>query len=264
MIQHIFFYYLKTHNNIVDYLLNKLSIENAKFIEIGTEDYNESNTRFLYESSNSKGLIVDDSFDIKKLSYEIDLWKGRIIAVKERVTSSNIIPILKDNNFLDNIDLFSIDIDGVDYWIIKELPNKISKIFVAEFNPLFGPNLEITVPNIENFNRTNYHYSNLCFGASLKAIINLMKSKGFVFMGVNKNCINAFFVNIDEIKKINLEKPDDKNLSSFTNSNYRESRSIDGNLTFLTDENKINEICECEVINLANQSNKKVKIKDLL
>ena len=169
-------------DGIVDYLLNKLSIENAKFIEIGTEDYNESNTRFLYESSNSKGLIVDDSFDIKKLSYEIDLWKGRIIAVKERVTSSNIIPILKDNNFLDNIDLFSIDIDGVDYWIIKELPNKISKIFVAEFNPLFGPNLEITVPNIENFNRTKYHFSNLCWGMSLKALINIMNKKGYIFV----------------------------------------------------------------------------------
>ena len=83
-------------------------------------------------------------------------------------------------------------------------------------------------------------------------------------MGVNKNCINAFFINIDEIKNLNLKIPDDKNLSSFTNSNYRESRSIKGNLTFLTGINKINEISECEIINLANQKNEKIKIKELL
>lgn len=33
--------------------------------------------------------------------------------------------------------------------------------------------------NIKNFNRTNYHYSNLCWGSSLKAIINILKKKVF-------------------------------------------------------------------------------------
>ena len=146
----------------------------------------------------------------------------------------------------------------------EKMPQNFSKIAVLEYNPLFGAELEITVPNIDNFSRTQYHYSNLCFGASLKAIVNLMKSKGFVFMGVNKNCINAFFINIDEIQNINLEKPDDQDLSYFTNSNYRESRSIEGNLNFLTGKDKINEIKECEVINLLSQRNEKVKIKELL
>ena len=252
-------------DGIIDYFLHELKIEKPRYVEIGVGDYSECNTRFIFETYNSKGLIIDCIKDIKKkIMNNIIFWKGDLTIVEEFINHKNINSLLIENKFNKNIDLFSLDIDGIDYWILRELPNKFSKIAVLEFNPNFGPNLEITVPNIENFNRTNYHYSNLCFGASLKAIINLMKSKGFVFMGVNKNCINAFFINIDEIKNINLEKPDDQNLSCFTNSNYRESRSIDGNLTFLTDENKINEICECEVINLANQSNKKVKIKDLL
>ena len=49
-----------------------------------------------------------------------------------------------------------------DNYISKKF-NKISKIFIAEYNPYFGPDLEITVPYIKNFNRTNYHYSNLCY-----------------------------------------------------------------------------------------------------
>ena len=62
---------------------------------------------------------------------------------------------------------------------------KISKIFIAEYNPYFGSELEITVPNIKNFNRTNYHYSNLCWGVSLKALIKIMELKGYIFIGSN-------------------------------------------------------------------------------
>lgn len=160
-------------------------------------------------------------------------WKSDLTILEEFICHKNINFFLIKNKFYKNIDLFSVDIDCIDYWILRELPNKFLKIAVLKFNTNFGPNLEITVPyNIENFNITNYQYSNLCFGTSLKVIINLMKSKGFVFMGVNKNSINAFFVNIDETKKINLEKLDDKNLSSFTNSSYRESRFIDGKFNF--------------------------------
>ena len=81
------------------------------------------------------------------------------------------------NNFENNLDLFSLDIDGIDYWVMKELPDNLSKIIITEYNAIFGANFEVTVPNINNFDRTKYHYSNLCYGMSLRAIINLMKSK---------------------------------------------------------------------------------------
>ena len=253
-------------DGIIDFLLKKLSIENARFIEIGTEDYNESNTRYLYESSNSEGLIIDDSFDIKKLSDEIDLWKGRIIAVKEKVSPDNVISILKNNNYLNDIDLFSLDIDGIDYWIIRELPNKISKIFVSEYNPLFGPNLEITVPNIKNFNRTNYHFSNLCWGMSLKALINIMKKKGYIFVGVNNLKNNAFFV-LDDLKdnfsnlieNINLSK-----LDEFTQHEFMESRYKNGDLSFLDRNQQLYQIKDCNVINLEKSEDDLIKLKQIM
>ena len=58
------------------------------------------------------------------------------------------------SEFLDGIDLFSLDIDGIDYWILKELPIGFCKILVVEYNPYFGSEFKITVPNIKNFNRT--------------------------------------------------------------------------------------------------------------
>ena len=88
---------------------------------------------------------------------------------------------MRNANCLNNLDIFSLDIDGIDYWILKELPKDFSKIVVVEFNPIFGKNLEISVPNINNFERKKYHYSNLCFGMSLKAAIKIMNRKKFLF-----------------------------------------------------------------------------------
>ena len=252
-------------DGIIDYLLYQLKIEKPKFVEIGVGDYSESNTRFIYEIYNSKGLIIDCNQNLeKKVKKNIVFWKGDLTIKEEFVENENINSVLSEYNFNENLDLFSLDIDGVDYWVLKELPVKFSKIAIIEYNANFGPTLEISVPNLKNFNRTEYHYSNLCFGASLRAIINLMKSKGFKFIGVNKNCINAFFINEDFMQDINLEAVNEHNLENFTNSNYRESRSFEGKLTFLSGKNKINEIRDCDVINLANSSSEKIKIKDLL
>ena len=93
--------------------------QKPKFIEIGTGDYSESNTRFLFERTNCKGLIVDCIKNLKKkVSRNTKLWKGDLTIVEEFVDSENITKILKDNNFFEEIDLFSLDIYGVDYCVI--------------------------------------------------------------------------------------------------------------------------------------------------
>jgi len=179
---------------ILEYLILSLKINDIKFVEIGTEDYSESNTRFIYEKYNCDGLIIDNTKNLlSKVSKQLHIWKGNLAIEENVVDKKNIKSLLSKHSFDNEIDIFSIDIDGVDYWIIKELPDQISKIFVAEYNPYFGSNLEITVPYLEEFNRSKYHESNLCWGMSLKALINLMLSKGFRFIGSNSLRNNAFF-----------------------------------------------------------------------
>ncbi len=121
----------------------------------------------------------------------------------------------------------------------------------------------ISVPNIKAFKRKQYHYSHLCFGASLKALINLLQRKGYVFLGTNISRINAFFI-LEKFKdKINLDLPDTNHLKDHVDSNIRESRDINNNLNFLSGKNKIKEIENCEVIDLSNSERKLVKIKDI-
>jgi len=251
-------------DGIIDYLLYSLDIKVPKFVEIGIGDYQESNTRFLFERTNAKGLVIDCLKDLKnKISKNLTLWKGDLTIIEKFVNAENINNVLKENGFNEKVDLLSLDVDGIDYWILDSLQPNISKIIVVEYNSTFGSDLEVTVPNIKNFNRTNYHYSNLCFGASLKAIIKLMKNKNYVFLGTSLSKINAFFISKDELHKVKINLPSDNELSEYANSNIRESRAVDGKLSYLSGKNKIKEIEDCEVINLKDKNLKLVKIKNL-
>ncbi len=252
-------------DGIIDYLLYSLNIKVPKFVEIGVGDYRESNTRYIFEKNCCKGIIIDKNHNLKnKVSEVVKLWRGDLTIVETTVTSKNIVDILFSNYFENDVDILSLDIDGIDYWIIDTLPEKFSKVAIIEYNSIFGSNLEVTIPNIDNFDRKKYHYSYLCYGASLKALVKLMKRKKYVFVGTNIACHNAFFVLESEVKKLNLTLPDTNNLTKYSTSHLSDSRSIDEKLSYLSGKQKLKEIEDCEVIDLSDKENKLVKIKNIL
>ena len=251
-------------DGILDYIISMLKIERPNFIEIGVGTYVEANTRFIYDRHSPKGLIIDTEKNLaNKVFSNVNSWKGDLRVVEERVSTENINNIISKNcNF--NIDIFSLDIDSIDYWIIEKLKENISKIFVAEYNSTFGSSLEVTVPNLNNFDRKEYHYSHLCYGMSLKALINIMAKKNFYFIGTNSVRNNAFFISnecpIDKYFK-NLKIED---INYYVDSNIRESRDTKGNLNYLSGSKKLKEIYDCEVIDLSSDLKRKVKIRDII
>tara|TARA_B110000914_G_C15444956_1_gene437975 strand:- start:94 stop:1023 length:930 start_codon:yes stop_codon:yes gene_type:complete len=251
-------------DGIIDYLTHKLKVDKKNFVEIGVGDYRESNTRFLYNRYHPKGLIIDCIEDMKrKVKRHVNFWKGDLRVCNQKIDSENILDLL-NNSCNYEIDLFSIDIDSIDYWIIKKLKNNISKIFVAEYNPVFGAELEITVPNISGFERSKYHYSYLCYGMSLKALINLMDQKGYYFIGCNLQKINAFFISKEFKKEDFFKNIKIKSLGNYTNSNIRDSRDMNNDLNYLSGHKKFKEIEDCEVINLKDNKRELVRLKDLI
>lgn len=251
-------------DGILDYLLYQLKIEKPKYIEIGVGDYTESNTRFIFERCSPKGVIVDCLENLEeKIKKNFSLWKSELKIVNDFVNPNNIIKIMREADTLNNLDIFSLDIDGIDYWILKELPKDFSKIAIVEFNPIFGKNLKVSVPNITNFDRKKYHYSNLCFGMSLQAAIEIMNEKNFYFVGTNLLRNNAFFISKNYKKEEYFKNLVINNIENSTDANFTESRDIKGNLNFLNYQKRVKEILECEVVDLSVNSNIKIKLKDL-
>jgi len=102
------------------------------------------------------------------------------------------------------------------------------------------------VPYDPDFGRSKAHFSNLYFGASIRALIKMAKSKGYEFVGTNSAGVNAFFVREDFYKKLN-----GKILRKMAYpSKIRESRSERGDLTHLGGAARLGLIDKMSVVDL--------------
>ncbi len=251
-------------DGILDYLITQMGLKKPNFIEIGVEDYSEANTRYIYEKYFSSGLIIDRLENLEdQVKSNINFWKGDIRVLEENITSENVSEKITNNCDFE-VDILSLDIDGIDYWVLKNIPEALSpKIYIIEYNSIFGDELEVTVPNIKNFSRESYHHSRTCYGASLRAYINLMDKKGYYLIGVNRLRNNAFFILKKYKKEIYFKNIHELSLKEATNYLFRESRNSKGFLNFKNQKDRINDIINCEVINLKNnKKDKLIKIID--
>jgi hypothetical protein len=244
-------------DGIIDFLASKLNIDKPTFVEIGTEDYSESNTRFLFQRTSTKGMIIDCDPALAHKAKNVlcsYYWKGNLTIKSSFVTRENIFQLLTEGGAeWFNSDIFSLDIDGNDYWIMKDIISHCRhKIIILEYNPYFGPSASVTIPYTESFNRTDYHYSNLCWGASLKAFVSLLSENNYTFVGTNLNNSNGFWVRNDIFPQLGIEAPSISDLSSYTQNNCRESRSREGSLTFLAGNDRLKIIEDCLLVNLEN------------
>ena len=245
-------------DGIIDWLVNKSPDIPKSFLEIGTENYKESNTRFLLINKNWDGFIIEaDKSSVKDIKSQRIFWRHNLTVENTFITQSNINTIIKKNNIPRKLGLLSLDIDGVDYWILKKLSVLDPSIIICEYNSLFGQKKAITVPYKNNYIRSNEHFSNLFYGASIRAFIDLLKKRNYFFIGTNSAGNNAFFVKQNIWKKVNKLITDKK----IFHSKFRESRNSNGKLTFLNKKKSLQLIKNKIVIDLKN--NKKRKLFEL-
>jgi hypothetical protein len=226
-------------DGIIDFLIDYLAIESKTFIEFGVERYTEANTRFLLLNKNWKGLIIDGSEkNINYIKQDDIYWKYDITAVHAFVTKENINELIAKNGFIEEVGLLHIDIDGNDYWIWKEISGISPVIVIVEYNSVFGYENSWTIPYSKNFYRTDYHYSNLCYGASLLSLCDLAEEKGYYFVGCNSGGNNAYFIRKDKISGL---KPIGAK-QGYVMSKFRESSNKDKKLTFLNGAERLEKI----------------------
>lgn len=226
-------------DGVIDWLIERLPYIPQTFIEFGVEDYRESNTRLLLHLRNWRGLVMDGSADhISDIRSQEIYWRHDLTAKCAFIDRDNINRLIADAGFKGGIGLLSVDIDGNDYWVWKAIDVVSPAIVICEYNAVFGDRYRMTVPYQADFQRTRAHHSNLYFGASLAALIDLAGRKGYTFVGTNSNGCNAFFVRNDHagdtLRAIGKVR-------SFPSA-IRESRDAFGQLTFASGESRVQAI----------------------
>lgn len=237
-------------DGILDFICETLKLSKPKVVEIGAGNFIECNSRFLAENRNASIVAIDARTDltseVKKMSI---YWKTHIFPISQIVTPDNINDLLTvSNEKLNGIDILSLDIDGNDYWVLDAAKLENIEVIIVEYNSLFGYLNEVSVPRDDLFNRSEKHFSCLYYGASLPAFIYTLSKKGFIFLGSNKVCNNAFFVNKEKIKKFSIKIPTD--LMIYVDSRVRESRDITGSLNFLSGNNRQEVIESMPLVNV--------------
>lgn len=246
-------------DGILSWLIQQMPLMPTNFIEFGVEDYLESNTRYLLITRNWSGLVLDSSKDnIHKIRGQSLFWRHDLEAASIFLNTDNINISLNKRPFPDGVGLLSIDIDGNDYWIWEAINQIDPWIVVIEYNAVFGDLHKLSTPYDPLFSRSVAHHSNLFFGASLPALIELGIKKGYTFVGSNSAGSNAFFIKSDPYNECIRQSL--KRCTAYP-SKLREARNKNGHLTFDRCASRLSQI---ENLGLINTSTKLIQcLRDL-
>lgn len=206
-------------DGILLYIFSLIGTTNKQCVEVcggGGID----NTANLIINHGWKGLFFDGSE--KKIRngqkfyarcLDTQLWPPKL--VHTWITARNINALLQENGYVGEIDLLSLDMDGVDYWVWKAIECINPRVVVLEYNSALGADPAVTVPDKLDFTMKGNDVSLLryrvekvanmflgkniermdhYFGASLLAFVKLGKEKGYRLVGCERYGFNAFFV----------------------------------------------------------------------
>ena len=157
------------------------------YVEFGTQQGLECNTRNLRERYGWKGLLMDGQYE----NLAINLHK-------EIILHQNILELFEKYKVQNNIDLLSEDTDYADYWIVEKILTKYTpKILVHEVNQQ-TPELCVTIPKSDQliyWDGSNFH------GGSVCAFWCLAKRFDYTMVYCETKGVNCFWIRNDLLYK---------------------------------------------------------------
>jgi len=191
-------------------IFNIIGVKEFIFIEIGVQDSIECNSTNLLLNLNWKGAQFEgckESYeDGKKFFQEKNIKNNQCQLLNKFIDAENINLLIQKAGIIGEIDFFSLDIDGNDYWVWKNISIIKPRLVVLEYNSSFGKYDPLTIPYNPQFIWSNKDEQRFFYGASLKALEKLSEKKGYNLVCVDSRGINAFFVRKDLMKNSVLRK----------------------------------------------------------
>ena len=155
------------------------------YVEFGTEDGTECNTRLLRERHGWHGLLMDGGHE------------NATIGLRKEWISAEAINVLFEKHGVPNdIDLLSIDLDYNDYWVWRAIDETrfSARVVVVEYNGHVPAHEARTVRYAADATwdgETDYS------GAGAAALAHLARTKGYSLVYCESHGVNCFFVRND-------------------------------------------------------------------
>ena len=184
-------------DGILLYLFSLITPQNRVCVEICAGDGIECNSANLIINHGWWGYLFDGDAD--------NVRRGMAFYRRQKdtafyppkfecawITAENVNQLIMGFGLQGKIDLLSLDMDGVDYWIWKAIDVIEPTVVVCEIHNPVPPDLALTIPYDPNFGITSFDDG--FRGASLRAMVHLARSKGYRLVGTHRLGFNAFFV----------------------------------------------------------------------
>ena len=176
---------------------SEIGVSRHSFVEIGIQDGLECNSACLALGFGWRGVMVEGDPEYAARARKNYAGVEGVTIHQAFVTRENVQAVLDRAGADRDCDLFSLDIDGNDYWVWEALDAWSPRVAVAEYNRWFGFDRAVTIPYDAAFRhrrKTPRGYA----GASLPAFVKLAARRQYVLTGV---CgYNAVFVRRSELK----------------------------------------------------------------
>jgi hypothetical protein len=177
-------------------LLREAGIGPRSCVEVGCGT-NGGCTGFLVDELGFRGLMLDGhepNVEAVRRRFNPEL----VTAEQAWITREGIDAIIQRNGFEGEIDVLSIDIDGVDLWVWEAIRVVDPRIVIIEYNSMMGPDRAVTIPYDPEFRRRSLEGTKgLYYGASLTALSRVATRRGYRLVCTDHRGVNAFFLRDD-------------------------------------------------------------------
>jgi hypothetical protein len=182
-------------DGIIEEIFRRIGTTDRYFVEFGVGDGIENCTTYCLLKGWT-GAWIDGSADCyerlqRNMRFLLD--SNRLRTLYSFITAENIETLFRQLDVPPEFDFLSIDIDRNDYWVWKAIAFYRPRVVAIEYNASFKQTVSCVVPYNPSAIWDGSNYS----GASLKALENLGREKGYVLVGCNYTGVTAFFIRED-------------------------------------------------------------------
>jgi len=172
-------------------VFRRIGTTSRRFVEFGVEAGLECNSAFLLLQGWRGAWIEGDGANAAKARAAFAPYPVEV--VNRYITAENANALITELAHGEELDLLSIDVDSIDYWLWQAIRTVKPRLVVIEYNALWPPHIRKTVAHDPAmvWDGTNF------MGASLGALAALGQAKGYRLVGCSLAGVNAFFVRED-------------------------------------------------------------------
>jgi hypothetical protein len=165
-------------DGVIEAIFAAIGTTDKFFVEFGCEERECNGVNLI--AHGWRGLMMDGFAESTNPKIDIK---------REFITAEGINGLFDKYGVPRRFDLLSIDIDGNDFWVWRQIDRR-PRVVVAEYNAAVPPYLSRTIRYEPQFVWAGTDY----FGASLLALAELGRRKGYTLVHCEHTGANSFFV----------------------------------------------------------------------